>query len=395
MTALMNNIDPKTKQKGMDPVPKIKLIHIITSLDTGGAQMMLYKLLSAASRDEFDLQVISLLEAGTLGEKISRLGIPVWSLNMQRSLPDPRAVYRLRSRLKMEQPDLVQTWMYHADLIGGLAARKLGIPVLWNLRQSDLSSEESKAMTRATAHLCGRWSSCIPQQIVCCSESARTVHIDYGYEADKMVVIPNGFEVGDFKPDAGAYHDVRRELGLSPDAFIIGSVARFDPQKDHAALIQAAALIHEHHPQVYFILCGRDLSPDNHQLIGMISAHGLQDRFHLLGLRDDIARLTAAFDLAWLTSAFGEGFPNVVGEAMACGVPCLVTDVGDSGLIVGSTGRVVPPRQPATLAEAARELIEDPTARQTLGRQARRRIEENYTLPRIVKQYEDLYRSCV
>jgi glycosyltransferase involved in cell wall biosynthesis len=219
------------------------------------------------------------------------------------------------------------------------------------------------------------------------------VHTDVGYASDKMIVIPNGFDLNSFKPDREARLSVRGELGIPEDAFIIGSVARFDPQKDHGNFIKAAAILRADVPNVNFVLCGDGIIYDNAELTQWIDTKGLREHVHLLGRREDIPGVINALDIVSSTS-FSEGFSNAVGEAMACGVPCVVTDVGDSAFIVGDTGRVVPPKDPAALALAWRDLIEmDEEARRRLGDEARRRIEKSFNLPIITRRYEDLYRD--
>jgi glycosyltransferase involved in cell wall biosynthesis len=375
----------------------LKIAHIITGLNTGGAEIMLYKLLSGLDREAFEPRVVSLTDIGPVGEKIKLLGVPVRALGMRRGVPDPRGVWRLVQQLKAERPHLVQTWMYHADLLGGLAARLgSGIPVVWNIRHSNLDPVGNKRTTIWTAKVCARLSHCLPARIVCCSEASRRVHTALGYAGDKMMVIPNGFDLAAFKPDAKARTAVREELGISQEALLIGLVGRFDPQKDHRNFVEAAARLRTDCPQVHFLLCGDGVNWNNAELTGWIGEAGLRQQFHLLGRREDMPRLTAALDISSTSSSYGEGFPNVIGEAMACGVACAITDVGDSAFIVGETGLVVPPRDPEALAHAWKKLIEmGPEGRQKLGETARKRILENFSLPDIVARYEALYKEVV
>jgi glycosyltransferase involved in cell wall biosynthesis len=189
---------------------------------------------------------------------------------------------------------------------------------------------------------------------------------------------------------------VREELGISQEALLIGLVGRFDPQKDHRNFVEAAARLRTDCPQVHFLLCGDGVNWNNAELTGWIGEAGLRQQFHLLGRREDMPRLTAALDISSTSSSYGEGFPNVIGEAMACGVACAITDVGDSAFIVGETGLVVPPRDPEALAQAWKKLIEmGPEGRQKLGETARKRILENFSLPDIVARYEALYKEVV
>ena len=374
----------------------IQLVHIITGLNTGGAETMLYKLLSAMEREAFEPLVVSLTDIGPVGEKIRALGVPVRALGMRRGVPDPRGVWRLVRLLKRQRPYLVQTWMYHADLLGGLAARLAGrgIPVVWGIHHSNLDPKGNKRTTIWTARVCARLSHRLPSRIVCCSEASRQVHAALGYAPQKMVVIPNGFDLSAFRPDPSARESVRRELGVAADALLIGLVGRFDPQKDHSNFVAAAALLSAAYPEAHFLLCGDGVNWDNQKLAGWIEEAGLRKRFHLLGRREDMPRLTAALDIA-SSSSYGEGFPNVIGEAMACGVPCAVTDVGDSAFIVGDTGLVVPPRDPEALAQAWKKLIDmGQEGRQRLGGAARKRILENFNLPDIIARYEALYKEA-
>ncbi len=374
-----------------------RISHVISGLATGGAEMMLLKLLSRMDRDSFESRVLSLHDIGGVGERIRALGIPVHALGMRPRLPDPLKFLRLVGWLRQGAPDIIQTWMYNADLAGGLAARFSGrAPVVWNIQHSDLVSPDKRSTAFWTAKACTRLSRWLPSRIICCSVASRNVHAQLGYAADKMVVIPNGSDMEAYRPDAAARLSVRYELGLPDDALLIGLVARFHPQKDHHNFVQAAAMLLEHYPDIHFLLCGEGVDWENPQLVGWIEAAGIHDHCHLLGRRDDVPRIDAALDIASSSSAFGEGFPNILGEAMACEVPCVVTDVGDSALIVGDTGKVVPPRDLEALAAAWRELIDiGPEGRKRLGVAARNRAERDFGLDGVVARYEGLYNELL
>jgi glycosyltransferase involved in cell wall biosynthesis len=375
----------------------IKICHIITDLNAGGAQTMLYKLLSCIDGSRFYNQVVSLTDKGPVTEKIEVLGIKVQALGMRRGLPDPRGLWRLRQLVRGYSPNFVQTWMYHADLIGGLAAKMAGnYPVIWNIRHSNLHPRENKKTTIWTAKACALLSRWIPKKIVCCSEESRRVHASLGYGQSKMLVIPNGFDLEAFGPGKEARKSLRSELGLGQDSLLIGMAARFNRQKDHFNLVQAARKLNSQTCDFFFVLCGQGIDWENEELCGWIKEAGLEDRFFLLGPRSDMPRITAALDVACLSSAYGEGFPNVLGEAMACEVPCVATNVGDSAEIVGDTGRVVPPRAPETLAMAIKELIDmEAEGRAALGKMARQRVEQKYELSKVVRQYEKLYEQIL
>lgn len=374
------------------PAGAISILWLISGLGYGGAEMMLYKLLSCMDRTRFTAQVISMIDPGPFSGKIQELGVPLWSLGMRRGIPNPMNVVRLANWLRQARPDVIQTWMYHADLMGGLAAKLAGrIPVAWGIRHSNLSKQGNRRLTIYTMKMCAQMSKWLPTRIVCCSEASQRVHTALGYASQKMVVIPNGFDLSAFKTDSVARESIRAELRIPADAPLIGLFGRFDLQKDHRNFVCAAALLHRSRPDVHFLLCGDDVTWENDQLRGWIEKAGIRKHCALLGTRDDMPRLTAALDIA-SSSSFGEGFPNVIGEAMACGVPCVVTDVGDCALIVGQTGRVVPPQNAKELANALGELVELGTdGRSQLGAAARRRILQYFNLPDIVARYENLY----
>jgi glycosyltransferase involved in cell wall biosynthesis len=278
-----------------------------------------------------------------------------------------------------------------------VAARLAGrAPVVWGIRNSNLDLLQSKRSTRWTVRTCAFLSNRLPQRIVSCSETARRIHIGLGYRADKMVVIPNGFDLELFHPDLSARIELRKELGIPQSIPVIGLVGRFDPQKDHQNFIQAAAILAERFPETYYILCGDGISLENPLLASWINSSGLGKYFHLLGRREDIPRVTAALDLACSSSAYGEAFSNVLGEAMACEVPCVATDVGDSAYIIAETGRVVPPHDPQALANAMIDLLAlAPGQRFALGVAARQRLEKYFEIHAITKSFEQLYQQIM
>lgn len=370
----------------------MKIVHVITNLEIGGAEMMLYRLVEALDGQGHQAHVVCLRNGGTLADQIEQLGIPVERLNMRRAAPNPAVVLRLAQILRRIEPDAVQTWMYHADLLGGLAAQMAGVPIAWGLHHSTLSPAYNKRGTVLIARACARLSRRVPDAIVCCAEATRRLHAEFGYDASRMVVIPNGFDVDAFRPDPAARLSVREELGIAPDTPLVGILARFHPQKDHRTFVQAAGRLRAWRDDVHYLLAGGDITWDNSELVGRIEEAGIRDRCHLLGNRSDVSRLQASLDVACLSSQGGEALPLTIGEAMASEVPCVVTDVGDAALLVGDTGHVVPTRDPEALAAACRELLDmSPIERSALGAAARRRIAEHYALPAIADRYVRLW----
>ena len=368
---------------------------MITGLDTGGAEMMLCKLLSA-TREHLEHQVVSLQAPGTVAGAIARLGIPIHSLGIRRSLPNPLRTLLVVGTARRFRPDVIQGWMYHGNLVATLAAAALPKrPMLaWNIRQTLYDLAYERPLT-ATAVRIGALVSSVPDRIVYNSSLSRQQHEAFGYRREKGETIGNGFDCEVFHPDEDARQTVRRELGVANDVVLIGLVARYHPMKDHANFLRAAAQVAAQEPKTAFVLMGEGTNEKQAALTRLISEMGLGDRVHLLGERTDVARVTAALDIACSASAWGEGFSNTVAEAMATGVPAVVTDIGDNPLVVGATGVVVPARDPTALATAVTALVRDKELRLRLGEAARQRIQREFSLAAIARKYVDVYTGAV
>ncbi|MEG4441364.1 glycosyltransferase [Microcoleus sp. AT9_B5] len=376
---------------------KVSIIYITTGLSTGGAERMLYNLLSRINRQRFSPAVVSLMDRGTWGDRIESLGIPVYTTDMKPGMATPAAIWKLVRLVRQLQPDLIQGWMYHGNLAAQLASvlSLLRTPVLWSIHHSISSLESEKSLTVKIIKLCA-YLSRLTHQVIFVSQASKLQHEALGYNRQNNCVIPNGFDTFLFVPSLEEKLAVKAELGLAEKTIIIGAVGRYHPMKDHANFLQAAALLLKTYPDVHFLLIGTEVDRQNMCLIKLIEELKLGDRVHLLGERTDIPRLTAALDISTVASAYGEAFPLVVGEAMSSGVPCVVTDVGDSAWIVSNTGKVVPPKNAEALATAWKELIVlDWEERETLGKSARDRIVEFFSLDSVVAQYDKLYESTL
>lgn len=373
----------------------IRILHIITALSTGGAEMMLLKLLSA-TRERYTQAVVSLKNEGTIGPRIKELGVPLHTLGLRPAVPNPFRVLAVRSLIREFRPDLIQGWMYHGNVMASLSSAfsRSHAPVVWNVQQSVREVADYGRMTAMVIRV-GSLMSKSPAKIIYVSHIGAKQHEALGYDAERGVVIANGIDCVAFRPDDEARHSVRAELGVSPESVLVGLIARYHPMKDHGGFLIAAAQVLRSHPSVHFMLVGRGVSKEEVTLSKTIAEHHLQDRVFLLGERRDVARLTAALDIACSASAWGEAFSNAIGEAMACGVPCVVTDVGDSAHIVGETGLVVPPGDSARLAQAITQLIETWPERRQLGLAARQRVQTEFSLPSVADQYEQLYEGLV
>lgn len=370
----------------------MRICHVITGLPVGGAQTVLHQLIQHQIAKGWTVAVCSLTEIGEVGERLQQLGVAVHALGMSRHWPNPVDLLRLRNWLKAQRPDIAQTWLYHGDLLGGVAARLAGVPnVFWNLRQTDLHPQGSRRSTILVAKLCAALSRRIPDKIVCCAEAARTLHAQIGYDATRMVVIGNGVDTSIFQPNSASAKAVRTELGVSADAKVVGLVARYHPQKDHKSFIEAAGRVQSRIPDAVFVMCGEDVTSDNDELAAMIKHMPRPDQVRLLGIRADLPALYSAFDMCVSSSAFGEGFSNIIIEAMACETPCAVTNVGDSWTIVGDTGWQVPRRDPPALAEAMFDALLAPGDLARRGAAARERVIKHYTPDSVFAAYDTLY----
>jgi glycosyltransferase involved in cell wall biosynthesis len=368
----------------------LHVAHVITDLDCGGAETMLYKIVTATRAHGLTHSIASLIGGGVFASMLTSDGIPVTSMGMHPGKPDLRAVPRLIRWLRREQPDVVQSWMYHADLLAGMAALAAGrMPVVWGIRQADVDPRTAKTLTRWTRSTCARLSGVLADRVVCCAESARRSHAGIGYRADRMIVIPNGFDLARFVRDTDAGARIRHELSIPDDAPVVGLIARFHPDKDHANFLAAARMV-ARATRATFVLAGDGVESSNAALVAEI---GDLRNIRLLGRRSDVTSLLSGMDIMALSSR-SEAFPNVLGEAMSCGVPCVATDCGDSREIIGATGRVVPPGDPAALADAILELLAlAPSERAALGVAATARVRERYDLRVVARQYADLYRE--
>ncbi len=350
---------------------------------------MLSRLVRRIDRDRFRSVVISLTDAGTIGPPLAKAGIEVIALGMRRGIPNPGGLLRLARTLRELRPEILQTWLYHADFFGLMMKRLGNVPhLVWNLRCSDMVLSPAAAGVRRILS----WFSTIPDAVIANSHAGQRSHERIGYRPHRWEIIPNGFDTAEFAPDAAARERLRSELRVAPDAIVIGLPARYHPMKDHGTFLDAAAALAAERPQLLFVLVGPGTEPTNLALAARVAALGLADRTRLLGARNDMPAVHAALDIATLSSAWGEGFPNVLGEAMSCGVPCAATECGDAHDLLGETGHVVPRRNPAALAGAWETLIAlGAEGRRLLGSKARARILSHYDVAVIAARYEALY----
>ena len=371
-------------------------MHIIIGLDVGGAEHMLIRLVREQHRIYPDrrLCVVSLTGIGSLGSKLLKEDIEVYTFGMYGLLDLPFAFFRLRKLLIDLKPNIVQTWLYHADLIGGLAAYSAGIRnIIWGIRATDVSS--GSMVVRILRLICGKMSGLIPKAIVCGAEASRQSHVLVGYKREKLLVVPNGYDFDCLQGSKKQRNILRAEFGIIEDELILGSVGRFHPDKDHKFFLRVAGILAAKHPKLRFLMIGRDIDLLNEKLIGWINDSGFKERFILLGERMDMPRYMAAMDIFCLHSKT-EGFPNVLAEAMALSLPCIATDVGDAAFLMSDTGRVVPGGDFLNMEMAISCLLNlDQVARHNLGKRAEIRILSEFSISSAQERVERIYQDVL
>ena len=370
----------------------MKALHIITSLNDGGAEAVLYRMATSKS-GSFKHVVISLMGAGKYGLLLEEAGIDVHYLNMSQGKLGIFASFKIFALVKKYKPDVVQTWMFHGDLLGGIFARLAGVKnVVWGVHHTTLVRGESKYSTILIAKLNAFLSKYIPNKIIYCAQKSREVQESIGFYSSKGVVVSNGYDVSQFTRNDQLGYTFKNELDIS-DNFLIGNVGRYNPQKDYKNLLLSLKEVKDKSSaKWYCILVGTNLDEVNSELTGLVYELGLADNIRLVGRRNDIPAIMNVIDLFVLSSAFGEAFPNVLNEAMACGTPCVTTDVGDAALIVGDTGWSVPTHNPNALAVAIIKAMDERQLNESVWENrrslSRERIVENFSLEKMIAKYE-------
>jgi glycosyltransferase involved in cell wall biosynthesis len=371
-------------------------VHIINSLNTGGAETQLARLVVSENSSGLEHLVVPLLEGGAIADRVREVGALTDVLQVTGARNLVTSPFRLAVRLRELRPDVVQGWLLQGNLAAsvGVILGHSSAPVMWNVRWTLYDVGSEKRSTRMLLRVSGGLAR-HPRCIIFNSQMAVSQHAALGYPSDRARVIPNGFDVGQFRPDPAAREAVRRELEIAPDAEVIGMVARYHPMKNHSMSLRAAAHIAERRPSAVFVYAGHGVDADNKELATLIRDLRLGGRVRLLGERQDVARLYASFDVYWMSSVargISEGFPNVIAEAMACGVPCVATDVGDAAPIIGEAGRLVAPGDWLAFSEATIELLDaGPAMRRRIGEDARARITSDFSLDAVAGAYHDLY----
>jgi glycosyltransferase involved in cell wall biosynthesis len=374
----------------------IRIVHVITSLSDGGAEAMLYQLCTTSGSHRH--AVIALTGRGKYEALLKSRGIPVVCLHMPRGIINITGVCQLFLSLYALRPSVIQTWMYHSNLLGGVVGRlAMRRRIVWGIHHSNLDPQHTKFTTRLTSRICALISGRIPTKIIACGQMPLAIHVQAGYDFDRMISIPNGYDLRQYVPSYKFRIHQRCKLDVDEQMPVIGMVARFNSQKDHGNLIKSLGLLVNARLEFRVVLIGVDVESTNLELQTQLCDAGVADKVFLLGCRDDVPALMNAMDIHVLSS-LSEGFPNVVAEAMACGTPCVVTDVGDAADIVGDTGWVVPARNPQALADALAQALDawrDRPAWQQRQTAARSRIRERFSLHRMCAAYVRVWREAL
>lgn len=377
----------------------MRVLQIITGLNNGGAEAVLLRLVAADKQTDAQHHVVSLMGRGIYALRLEQAGATVHTLNFPRGRVTVSGLVQLFRLIREIRPDVVQTWMYHSDLIGGVVAWLAGVrSIAWGIRQANLDPAHNSRATLGVVRLCALLSGWVPRKIVSCSEQATRVHQARGYRTDKFIQIPNGYNLQHLQPDVSDRSAVRAELGIAHNAFVLGMVARFDVQKDHRNLVQALGLLKRRGVPFTCLLVGTGMDEANAELHGWLDAAGVAGSVKLLGPRGDVPAVMNALDVHVLSS-LGEAFPNVLAEAMACGTPCVATDVGDAAVIVADHGWVVPPQDSEALADglaqAYGQFSVGGAAWQARQAACRAHIMANFELELMCQRYRQAWQLCM
>ena len=372
----------------------MQVIHIITGLQRGGAETLLSNLC------KFDTQHIhTIISLSELKDSESVLNdqpnVCVYSLNFPNGKIRLSGLFKLYKLIKQIKPDMVQTWMIHADMIGGIVARLAGVKnIFWSVHYTNLVKGRSKKSTILLTKINAFLSYFIPKKIIYCAEKSREVQESLGFKKTKGVVIQNGYDVESFIENTSLGLKFRNELGIRPEAFVIGHVGSYDPLKDQETLIKSLGYLDQKGINFNAIFVGKKLDSSNDNLIKLIKDNGLTKRIHLLGIRNDISAIMNGIDVFMLSSV-SEAFPNVLNEAMACETPCITTDVGDAAIIVGDTGWIVSPQDAKALAKSSIKALEEKKLYHESWKQrkkaCRERIIENFSFEKMIKKYKEVW----
>ncbi len=368
----------------------MRILHIITSLGDGGAEHTLYKICKYDKTNEH--LVISLKGPGKYYPLLKKLGINIYYLNIKfYSISKFFSLIRLIRFLK---PNIVQTWLIHADFLGGIAAKLVGIKnIIWNVRYTKIKFGKSKLTSVMIVKILSYLSFLIPSSIVVVSKKAKKIYQMEGYDKKKFTYIPNGYDISILKSDKIKRKNFRKKIKVKKKTILIGNVARYDPKKDHANLLKALSLLKLKNNNFLCILVGPGVNKNNIELNSLIKKLNLSNKVKLLDQNKNISEIMNGIDIYVQSSSYGEGFPNVVAESMSCGTPCVVTDVGDASYIVDKIGWVVPPNDETKLARSIESAYAEfgSSKWNKRSKDGRMRISQKFNIKKMISSYIKLW----
>jgi glycosyltransferase involved in cell wall biosynthesis len=360
-----------------------RVTFLIRSLDIGGAQRQLIELASGLHSAGWRVRVLVFYGGGELEPGLVERGVTVHSLAKSGRWDIVPFSYRLLRALRAERPDVLHGYLGTENLLAtAMQPCVRRMRVVWGVRASNMDLNAYDWLSRLLFKVGCRFSR-FADLVICNSSAGKAFYAAHGYPADRMVVIPNGIDAEQFKPDQRARSELRREWSVADDQLLVGNIGRLDPMKDHETFVRAAAAAARQRADLRFVCVGAGPEPYRARLVALASELGLDERLTWAGPRTDMPKVYNALDLLVLSSVWGEGFPNVVAEAMATGVPCVVTDVGDASDVVGDTGWVCPPHDPAQLAESLGAATRSRDALVARGGRARERVQTEFSLERL------------
>lgn len=376
----------------MSSSPSANILHVITTLRTGGAERMLVRIITE-TKNEAQHAVISLTSGGEFSEQLKQQGISVYSLDLNSPAKAFHKLLGIPQFLGELKPQIIAGWMGHGNLIATLI--KLFMPkatkLIWHIRMTLYDLKKESLMQKATLYLC-KWFSALPNAILYNSDAGKIQHEAFGFCKTNSILVDNGFDLDVLRPDTATRQKLRQQFNLTDANCLIGMVGRYHPMKNHALFIQAASTIQKKYLHARFLLAGLGCDKNNAELVQLLTENQILTSTILLGPRSDIADINNAFDLALSTSSWGEGFSNTLAEAMACGAPCIATDIGGARHVIGTTGTIVPPNNPPQLIQAIDTFLSLPAAaRQQMGEAAQQRIKDHFDIKVVARQYLDCY----
>ena len=373
----------------------MKILHIITGLNKGGAETLLCNLCQFDKEHEHE--IISLSYVKDSQSLSSMHNFSIHTLNFPVGKIRIFGLFKLYKLIKKIKPDAIQTWLIHADLIGGIAARFSGIKnIFWGVHHTILLPGKVKFSTIFVLKCNAFLSNFVPKKIIYCAEKSRQIQESIGFNKSKGLVIQNGYDIKNFSQNDILRKDFRNELGCSDNTFLIGHVGSYHPLKDQSNLIDALAFLNKKGFNYSAVFVGKDLDHNNDDLVCKIRENELTDHIFLLGERNDIPAVMNGIDL-FVLSSISEAFPNVLNEAMACGTPCVTTNVGDASLIVDNTGWVVSPKDPKAIANAVFKAVDEKQSDNLTWvkrkNECHKRIADHFTLEKMLKKYKEAWAS--